>query len=67
MLFCNVKNYVFNGFSTGKTFDEMNADELDDIEDDVDEEEERLFEEYRCELMTVCERLRLLRSLSTVD
>ena len=27
--------------------DEMDLDELDDIEDDIDEEEERLFEEYR--------------------
>ena len=27
--------------------DEMGLDELDDIEDDIDEEEERLFEEYR--------------------
>ena len=27
---------------------EMDLDELDDIEDDIDEEEERLFEEYRC-------------------
>ena len=45
----------------------MNADELDDIEDDVDEEEERLFEEYRCELMTLCERFRLLKSLSDLS
>ena len=27
--------------------DEMGLAELDDIEDDIDEEEERLFEEYR--------------------
>ena len=31
----------------GKGMDEMGLDELDDIEDDIDEEEERLFEEYR--------------------
>ncbi|CAH1775909.1 unnamed protein product [Owenia fusiformis] len=33
--------------SREKTFDEMNADELDEMEDEIDEEEERLFEEYR--------------------
>ena len=31
----------------GKGMDEMGLEELDDIEDDIDEEEERLFEEYR--------------------
>ena len=31
----------------GKGFDEMNGDELDELEDDIDEEEERIFEMYR--------------------
>ena len=35
------------GFPPGKGFDEMTTEELDEIEDDIDEEEERIFEEYR--------------------
>jgi hypothetical protein len=31
----------------------MNKDELDELEDDIDEEEERIFEEYRYNLNTV--------------
>lgn len=31
----------------GKSLDEMNLEELDEHEDDIDEEEERMFEEYR--------------------
>ena len=34
-------------FDAGKTYDEMNLDELNDNEDDIDEEEERIFEAYR--------------------
>jgi hypothetical protein len=30
-----------------KGLDEMNLDELNENEDDIDEEEERLFEQYR--------------------
>ena len=31
----------------GKDMSDMGLDELDDIEDDIDEEEERIFEQYR--------------------
>lgn len=31
----------------GKSMADMNLGELDDIEDDIDEEEERMFEAYR--------------------
>ena len=34
-------------FYLGKGYDEMTKNELDEIEDDIDEEEERIFEEYR--------------------
>ena len=34
-------------FVAGKTYDDMNLDELNDNEDDIDEEEERIFEAYR--------------------
>ena len=31
----------------GKAFDDMTLDELNEKEDDIDEEEERIFEAYR--------------------
>ena len=36
-----------NVLFTGKGMDEMNLDELDEIEDDIDEEEEKIFSMYR--------------------
>ena len=35
------------GRTTDKDFSEMNKDELDDIEDDIDEDDEKMFEMYR--------------------
>ncbi|OPL21113.1 hypothetical protein AM593_01388, partial [Mytilus galloprovincialis] len=37
--------------SHGKAFDDMTLDELNEKEDDVDEEEERIFEAYRRQRM----------------
>jgi len=33
--------------SHGRSYEEMGLDELDDLEDDIDDEDERMFEEYR--------------------
>lgn len=33
--------------SKGQNFEELSVDELDELEDDIDEEDERVFEEYR--------------------
>merc|ERR1711893_11465 len=33
--------------SQGKGYDDMNLDELNELEDDIDEEEERIFEQFR--------------------
>lgn len=38
---------VLFGRTTDKDFSEMNKDELDDIEDDIDEDDEKMFEMYR--------------------
>jgi hypothetical protein len=43
----NLVEHTVQKKTQGKTMDEMNLNELDEIEDDIDEEEERLFEEYR--------------------
>lgn len=41
-------NSCFNiCFSTGRGFDDMNLDELNENEDDIDEEDEKVFEAYR--------------------
>jgi len=41
-------NSCFNiRFSTGRGFDDMNLDELNENEDDIDEEDEKVFEAYR--------------------
>ena len=39
---CNCDFYV-----VGKSLEDMSLDELNEKEDDIDEEEERIFEEYR--------------------
>jgi hypothetical protein len=36
-----------NDIFEGKSFDDMTLDELNEREDDIDEEEERIFEAYR--------------------
>lgn len=33
--------------SQGKAFEDMNKDELDELEDDIDEDDEKVFEMYR--------------------
>ena len=45
MLDCFV--YIYNDIFEGKSFDDMTLDELNEREDDIDEEEERIFEAYR--------------------
>jgi len=39
--------YIYNDIFEGKSFDDMTLDELNEREDDIDEEEERIFEAYR--------------------
>lgn len=43
----NLVEHTVQQQNAGKGLDEMTLDELNDNEDDIDEEEERLFEEYR--------------------
>ena len=45
-LFC-LFIYMCNDIFEGKSFDDMTLDELNEREDDIDEEEERIFEAYR--------------------
>ena len=46
-LFCLTVVYIYNDIFEGKSFDDMTLDELNEREDDIDEEEERIFETYR--------------------
>ena len=50
-------------FDAGKTYDEMNLDELNENEDDIDEEEERIFEAYRYIMHFSCTTVRQVAAL----
>lgn len=41
------KYHVYLHLMTGKDLGDMSLDELNEKEDDIDEEEERIFEQYR--------------------
>lgn len=52
--------------SRGKAFDDMGLDELDEIEDDIDEDDERMFEEYRRQRMAEMQTAQRLARYGTV-
>ena len=49
-----------NDIFEGKSFDDMTLDELNEREDDIDEEEERIFEAYRFVYMSKTQRVRVV-------
>lgn len=59
--------------TSGKSFEDMSLDELNEKEDDIDDEEERIFEEYRRQRMAEMRQAQLkarfgeVREISKVD
>jgi hypothetical protein len=59
--------YIYNDIFEGKSFDDMTLDELNEREDDIDEEEERIFEAYRFVYMSRTQRVRIMVLNSTFN
>lgn len=69
----NILEATIQNKTSGKSYEDMSLDELNEKEDDVDEEEERIFEEYRRQRMAEMKQAQLkarfgeVREISKVD